>query len=195
MKRIATFIFALTLCSQTFGQYDDHTETQKLNTELGLDGYFSASNFGGTFVLGLKYGFVFGEEKNLIAGPAFRLQRSWSNFLGQNYAYNILGGGAFFHARFYNALFLGTEIEFLNSPINYNVFKPAKKFVPTVFIGGGYSQRFDNGIRVNLGIFYDVVNNLNSPFRPYYNARKENGVIIPVLYRLALFIPLSQSGE
>lgn len=191
MNKILLFLLSL-----SFGYFLAAQEDKKpLNQEIGFDGYFSASNTGGTFDLGIKYGFVFGENENLIAGPSLRIQRLWSNYLGEKFGYNIIGAGGFFHARFYNALFLGTEIEFLNSPIVYNQLSPPKKFVPTVFIGGGYSQEFDAGFRLNVGIFYDVVNNLNSPFRRNYTAKKENGVLIPVLYRLAIFIPLSRTEE
>jgi hypothetical protein len=188
--------YLLFFCSFTgivFAQDDENfsTDSKTLPQEIGLDGFFSTGTFGGTFALGLKYGFKFGEEKNFIAGPALRIQRSWSNNLGQKFAFNILGLGAFFHARFYNALFLGTELEFLNSPIQYNILTPPKQFVPVLFAGGGYSQEFDTGFRINVGIFYDLINNLNSPYRLFYTAKKENGVIIPVLYRLALFIPIT----
>ena len=170
----------------SIAQEDNDAATTLPPQEVGLDGFFSS----GTFALGLKYGFKFGKDEKFITGPSLRIQRSWSNYLGQKYSYNILGLGAFFHARFYNALFLGTEIEFLNSPINYNVLQPPKNFIPVVFVGGGYSQFFETGFRVNVGVFYDLVNNFNSPYFPFYTTRKENNVVIPVLYRLAIFIPI-----
>lgn len=188
--RIFCFITLCLISFTTVKAQDDEETYNRISQELGIDGYFSASNFGGTFALGLKYGFLFGEEQNWIAGPSFRLQRTWSNFLDQKFSYNILGLGTFIHARFYNALFLGAELEFIQTPLQYNTLQPPKKLIPVCFLGGGYSQQFNDFWRINAGIFYDVINDFDSPYRPFYTAKQENGVYIPILYRLAVFIPI-----
>jgi hypothetical protein len=188
MKSIA-ILWCTLLCTPFFAQEEEGNLTQ-YPQEIGVDGYFSVGNLGGTFTLGLKYGFKFGEEDMFIAGPALRIQRSWSNQNGVKYNYNILGLGGFFHARFYNVLFAGMELEVMNAPTIYNINFPNKKLTPTCFVGGGYSQQFDTGFRFNLGVFYDDINNPFSPFRPYYIARQENGVLIPIMYRMALFFPI-----
>lgn len=192
--KLFAFLLSALLCSPFIAQ-EEGENLKQYPQELGVDGYFSASNFGGTFTLGLKYGFKFGEDNKLIAGPSFRIQRSWSSNAGTTFSYNILGLGGFFHARFYNVLFLGGELEMMNAPLVYNLNNPSKKLVPTCFLGGGYSQQYDSGIRFNLGIFYDVINSLYSPFRPYYIARMENGVLIPLMYRMALFFPIGNQND
>jgi hypothetical protein len=170
-------------------------------TEIGFDLAFSASTNGGNAGLGLKYGINLGEY--LIAGPSVRYERLWiKNLLTQqSLGYNMYGGGAFLHSRFFNALFLGAEFEVLRSP--YQTAGTAAGFVsqtgtwaPTLFLGGGFSMEFNAGIRINAGVMYDVIDAENSPFRSSYFMRKEttNGQpagFLPIIYRIAFFIPLS----
>lgn len=196
MKQIITaglFSFALSL--HTLGQ-----STSIEGNEIGLDVSFSASTFGGNAGLGLKYGVKFGEY--FIAGPSVRYERLWwkNNNLtySQSGGYNLYGGGAFFHARFYNALFLGAEFEMLKSPYDKAgsiYFSPEGSWAPTLFLGGGFSMEFNEIIRLNAGIMYDVINAPNSPFRNSYSVQKKtpDGQVagyLPIIYRIAFFFPL-----
>lgn len=165
-------------------------------SEIGVDLSFSASNFGGHFGLGLKYGVKLGEY--IIVGPSVRFERLWSKnatsgFIGNT---NIYGGGAFIHARFFNALFLGVEFEQLKSPYNSQLLVTSKSsWAPTLFVGGGFSMELNDRIRLNAGVMYDVINATNSPFRNSYSftIKDQNGVIqryLPIILRVAFFFPL-----
>jgi hypothetical protein len=185
MKFIYTFLLAI-LIVPVFAQ-DNENESTKSTSEVGVDGYFGASNFGGSGGLGIKYGKIM--NNNIIIGPSVRFQRTWSNNLGQKFGYTIFGGGVWAHARFGNYLFAGAEFELLKSPLNYIYITPTRKWVPTLFVGGGFSKEFNHAVRINAGIFYDAINNVNSPFRFSYSMHKSNGVIIPVIYRIGFFFP------
>ncbi len=196
MKKVFTsFAFVLVFVSAQ----SQETVVEQFKSEIGIDGYFSIGNQGGNFSAGLKLGALQKkDDAKVIIGPSFRLMRVWSKNLAlgtENTGYNIIGLGAFMHARFYDALYLGTEIEMLKSPLNYVIVTNERKWIPTLFLGGGYSKSFEEKFRLNVGIFYDIINDLNSPYRPSYVARKtgpngEPGALIPVLYRVQLFIPL-----
>ena len=165
-------------------------------SEIGVDVIFSASTFGGTAGMGLKYGVNFGEY--LIAGPSVRYQRTWNknSYTGAQGAFNVYGGGAFLHARFYNALFAGAEFEMLSSPYtSFGYLTSGKNWVPTLFIGGGFSMEFNESVRLNIGMMYDVINSPNSPFRNTYFVQKktstgESAGYLPIIYRIAFFFPL-----
>lgn len=166
--------------------------------ELGMDGFVSASNIGGSFGIGPKFGFVLNE--NLILGPSFRFQRSWSNNLSQKFGYNIYGGGMFLHGRYGNILFGGFEFEMLKSPISYTVVNSSKNWVPTLFICGGFSKEFNEIVRLNVGIYYDVINHVNSPFRQGYilTIKNESGQIVkyvPMIYRISFFFPIGRKDK
>ena len=157
----STFIFASLFCSVfAFSQEEILEEDEnKFPEEIGIDGYFGAGSFGGSFGVGLKYAIVRKESPQLAFGSSFRLQRTWSNNqqTNQTFGFNIIGFGGFAHVRFYEVLFLGAEIEFMNSPQLYNVPNPPKSWIPTAFLGGGYSQLLTEKARLNLGVYYDVI--------------------------------------
>lgn len=186
MKRILFVLFLLT----SFVSTSQNSE----GTEIGVDGTFYASNLGGTFGIGAKYGWKFREY--FIAGPSLRYQRSWSQ-IGINTAtpvqtsFNVFGGGGFIHARFFNALFVGAEIEFLRGPyLNGNLLTGQGTWAPTAFIGGGFSMEINETWRANLGIMYDVIDHQNSPLRTQYFMRNAQNVLLPIIYRISFFFPL-----
>ena len=175
------------------------SQTEITSQELGIEGYFGASNQSGSFAIGPKYGFILNE--NIAVGPSFRIQRNWSNNSGNSYSQTVYGGGAFAHIRYKSkgksTVFGAVEFEYLRSPfvdINFqNV--TAKKWAPTLFIGGGFLVRVNNVIGINAGILYDVINADNSPFRSSYFLKQKNqagGVtkIYPLIYRLTFLFKL-----
>ncbi len=193
MKCFASILFFMLV----FGSFAQEEETETDETieeipstmELGFDGYLGASNFGGSGGIGAKFGYKVNE--NFICGPSFRVQRTWSNNIGQKFGYTIYGGGLWAHARFGNYLFAGAEFEMLKSPLNYIFISNQRTWVPTFFICGGFSKEFNKAVRVNAGVFYDIINNQNSPFRLSYFMRKANGTLIPVIYRIGFFFPIN----
>ncbi len=188
MKKII-FLFAM-----AFG-LNFYSKAQIEGHEIGLDGFVSASTIGGTYAFGLKYGMVFNE--NLVVGPSFRFQRTWQNNLGTQFGFNIIGGGAFMHYRYQNVIFGGIEFDMLHSPVSYVVNNPGKNWVPTLFLGGGFSREFD-WVRLNAGMFYDVINHQNSPFRQAYFMKVKDATtgqvvrILPIIYRISFFFPIGK---
>ena len=179
--------------------HDITSQTVITSQELGIEGYFGASNQSGSFGIGPKFGFVLNE--NIAIGPSFRIQRNWSNLLGNSFSQTVYGGGAFAHIRYKSngksTVFGAVEFEYLRSPfvdINFqNV--TSKKWAPTLFLGGGFLVRVNNVIGINAGILYDVINADNSPFRSSYFFKQKNqaGVvtkIYPLIYRLTFLFKL-----
>ena len=74
MKRYISFFFHLSIF------YPSLLSQSIYGSDIGFDGYVGASNVGGSFGLGVKYGLKTSE--NLIVGPSVRLQRVWYNNLG-----------------------------------------------------------------------------------------------------------------
>ncbi len=159
-------------------------------TEVGFDGYFGASTNGGSFSIGAKYGLKMNE--NVLFGPSLRFQRNWTKntFTGIQGSYNVFGAGAFVHGRFANVLFAGAEFEMMRSPFS-NIGFSGPTWSPALFLGGGYSQEFNEKFRINAGIMYDVINHVNSPFRQGYFMRNSQQKLIPLIYRITFFFPLS----
>lgn len=176
--------------------FSSFSQTKILGTEIGVEGFASTSTLGGNFSLGLKYGFKIRE--NIIVGPSFRWMKSWSKSNGSDFKFSIMGGGLFIHARYGNMIFGGVEFEMINTPLNFGYYTGVKHFVPTLFIGGGFSREFKETVRVNAGVFYDAINNQNSPFRTSYKVTKtdpatgEISGYIPIIYRISFFFPIGR---
>jgi hypothetical protein len=161
-------------------------ETTPSTNEIGIDATAMVSTFGGNIAIGLKYGIV--KNENLIFGPSVRFNRIWSHFNGIKTSFNIFGGGAFVHYRFQNIVFGAAELEFLRSPLNYNLALSVNRWVPVLLLGGGISRYFEVGIRINAGVYYDIVNSVNSPLQFSYQTRDALGRPIPVLYRVGFHL-------
>lgn len=186
---IMRLIICICLALSTFSSF---SQSKVEGTELGIDGFFGASSFGGSFGVGVKYGFLLNE--NLIVGPSIRYQRYWANSINTTatYAHNTYGLGGFVHMRFGNALFVGTEIEFMRIPYNpYFAMPNGQRIAPAAFVGGGFSREFNESVRINAGVFYDLIDSPASPFRQGYFMKRANGSFIPLIYRIAFFFPLS----
>jgi hypothetical protein len=172
-----------------------HSSAQIEGHEIGVDGFVSASTVGGSYSFGLKYGMVMNE--NIVVGPSFRFQRNWSNNIGTKFGFNILGGGVFAHFRYQNAVYGGIEFEMLHSPVSYVFPNPGSNWVPTLFVGGGFSREFD-WVRLNAGMYYDVINHANSPFRQSYFMKIKDATtgqvvrILPIIYRISFFFPIGR---
>lgn len=187
-------VFCLLISIISFGSF-----SQIEGSEIGFDVTANASNFNGTVGIGLKYGFNFNE--NFIAGPSLRYHRYWFNSATSNIkgGYNILGGGAFIHARLYDYFYLGSEFEILHSPINFGASANPKKWVPVLLVGGGFSMMIAEKLRFNAGLMYDLLDiqnlqnpnnvNPNSPLQPYIRVSQKK--LVPLLYRISFFIPIS----
>ncbi len=191
MKRFLFLLFWLPLFS--------YAQVAFNGSELGVELYAGASNLGGSVGGDLKYAAILNE--NWAVGPSFRLQRTWSNNLGQKMGFSVYGGGVYAHYRIKNTLFVGGEYELLKSPFNFIFFNYSnKQWASTLFLGGGFSRDFNHKIRVNGGIFYDVINAENSPFRSSYSVRIKDEMgqvvrILPMIYRITFFFPLGGSKE
>ena len=191
MKRFLLLLLSLPLLSYSQVAYN--------GSELGVELFAGASTLGGSVGGDLKYAAILNE--NWAVGPSFRLQRTWSNNLGQKMGFSIYGGGVYAHYRIKNTLFVGGEYELLKSPYNFIFFNySSKQWASTLFLGGGFSRDFNHKIRVNGGIFYDIINAENSPFRSSYSVRIKNEMgqvvrILPMIYRITFFFPLGGSKE
>ena len=183
-----------------FASLVSYGQTEYNGSEIGVELHGGASNLGGTFSIGLKYAAIFNE--NFAAGPSFRLNRIWNNNLGVSTSANNGGGGIWAHARYKNVLFGGVEFEMIRNPYNQiNWQLGNRKWAPTLFLGGGFSKEYNQKIRINLGIFYDVINAENSPFRSSYTIRIKDSQtgqvqkILPIIYRINFFFPIGNKSN
>lgn len=181
---------AFLMCSYlVLGQEEESETKTKIpkDKEFGIDGVVKASTIGGSYGFGFKLAFI--KNENIVFGPSLRFQRVWSNFNGIRTYANIFGGGGFVHYRFKNVVFAAAELEFLKSPLNYNIYGTGSRMVPVLLIGGGISREFPVGIRINAGVYYDLINSPFSPLQFSYMSRNSAGQLQPVIYRVGFHFP------
>ncbi len=88
------------------------------------------------------------------------------------YESTIYGGSAFARYFVLPTIFLQATPEVLNLetlPIvdtvtNEYIFSGERITIPILLLGGGYSQRSSNGSGFFIGAYYDVIQDLNSPY-------------------------------
>jgi len=99
--------------------------------------------------------------------------------------------GLYGHYRFIEWLYAGADFELYFTPYNYKVgaTKP-KSVAPALILSAGLSRKIGERFRINAGINYDIINNVNSPLRPSYIAQTAKGVRIPLFYRVAFIFSI-----
>lgn len=159
--------------------------SQQGNKEIGVDLNFWTSNIGGSVNISPKFGYEVADS--LVIGASFRYINYRSNLDGIQGRSNIFGAGIYGHYRFLNWLYAGADIELYFTPYNYNS-TPANPLynakVPAVLLNGGLSHKIGSHFRINAGIYYDVINNINSPLKLSYMTRNAKGVYLPIFYRV-----------
>ena len=187
MKKII-LLFAFIIASHA------NAQLSYMGSELGLEPYIGFSNLGGA--VGGELKFAARLSDNLLVGPSFRVQRTWSNNLGVQSHMTTWGGGVFAHYRYQELVFGGIEFQYLKSPYSFvNPNTLVRPWSPTLMVGGGFYLKLTDKLRLNAALFYDVINAQNSPFRSSYSFKIKNEFgqvvrILPIIYRITFFIPL-----
>lgn len=143
--------------------------------------------FGGD--LGLSFGTITNIRVAPIVG--YNISPNFAIGAGPSYQYykdnryigiesSIYGGSAFGRFYFLDSFFLQTEFEVLNLEKLYydpmSDFTPNRVTIPVWFVGGGFSQRTANGSGFFIGMFYDLIQDINSPY-PNNLAFRAGGMI------------------
>jgi hypothetical protein len=74
------------------------------------------------------------------------------------------------------------------------------RWAPTLFVTAGAKIDIAKSVALTAGIYYDVINANNSPFRSAYaiKIKNEQGQVVqilPIIYRLSIIFTLSRSEQ
>ncbi len=156
----------------------------------GLSSYGQSSNkesnnpyanlpFKDRLFVGGSLGLSFGTITSIIIAPiaGYNVSPKFTTGLGPIYQYykdnrypdsetSIYGGSVF--GRYYplDMIFLQSEFQVLNlDEFIYSVDQMRERVtIPVFFVGGGYTQRTANGSGLYIGIMYDLIGDINSPY-------------------------------
>ena len=180
---------------------------QRKHYEAGLEiGNINFSNFGGSVHFALKAAIV--EDDEFAYGPIARLRYfrvlNLETQMGGEGSY--FGFGGFFHYRFMDWFYLGTEIELNQNP--FRQIQPDKRWHLAGFVGGGIQKDLiDDGLNLNFGVMFDLFDAIRiqtpadqasknpSNFHQFYfrqNAPGGGGIARPIIYRITFFLPINK---
>ncbi len=172
-KYIATLLLLLLIgVSNGFAQFegeDDYVNTPPPRTQQGSKESFSDKVFVGGG-LGLQFGDITRVELSPIVG--YKITERFHSGVGFTYTYfedsrvnystNIVGGSVFSRFLITDNIFAHAEYEALNGQWE---FDREAYFINSIFIGGGFMQRFGNSFAAIMLLY-----NINdSAFNPYTN--------------------------
>lgn len=110
-------------------------------------------------------------------GPSYQYYKD-NRYSG--YETSIYGGSVFGRYFVLENIFLQSEFEVLNlDELYYNPlsdFTRQRVTIPVWFVGAGFSQRSANGSGFFIGVFYDLIGDINSPY-PNNLAFRAGGMI------------------
>lgn len=164
-------IFIATLSAKSYGQTDSEKEKNPL---AGLP-FKERIFFGGDF------GLSFGTTTYVRVAPlmGYRVNPNFSVGAGPSYQYwkykfpggsidqSIYGGSTFARYFPFESVFAQAEFELLNLEAtnrDRESLLDRRVNVPMLFIGAGYSERTRNGSGFFIGVFYDLIQDINSPY-------------------------------
>jgi len=142
------------------------------------------------FVFGGGAGFNFGNNTNIFLAPqvGYKVSDDWT--VGGGYMYNytrwnriwngirweevnfenqVHGPNIFTNLSFFETLFVGTQVEYLNHDVyiyNFNTggFDITNEWTPVWFLQGGYMQKLGNKGQMLLGMRINVLHDVDSPY-------------------------------
>lgn len=165
--------------------------SQKGTKEIGLDVNFWQSSMGGS--LNISPRFDYEVTDSLVVGASFRYINYWSNYYGVSGRMNIFGFGLYSHYRFAKWLYAGGDFELYFPPYNYSSTPSNPKgrtTAPAFLLNAGFSHQFGSMFRLNAGVYYDVINHVNSPLRMSYMTKTAKGKLLPLFYRITFLFEI-----
>lgn len=174
--------FLILFCTSLLSVYGQGGNKESNNPYSGLP-------FKERLFVGGNLGASFGTITSILVEPVvgYRVHPKFSVGLGPSYQYykdsrynpsfetSIYGGSVF--ARYFplDMIFLQSEFQLLNLETFYSntsgdVFSERVN-VPVLLVGGGYSQRSPGGLGIFIGIYYDLIGDVNSPYPDNYTFR------------------------
>lgn len=167
MKYLLTYLIICTLILAVVPlQAQDSTRQENSPSRLPMDKIF----FGGYF------GLTFGTVTNIELSPqvGYHITPRFDAGLGISYRYyndsrykfstQMYGGNVFTRLFVFQNLFAYAEVEQINLEVLNLQYEYERKWVNSVFVGGGYQQKMGERFAVNLMILWNVNETRYSPY-------------------------------
>lgn len=133
--------------------------------------------FGGNLSFNIYNGWILSEVSPFVG---YKISPKLSSGIGAKYMYigsleddinySYYGGNLFTRYSFNNNFFIHSEYEILNVyELRPLPFPNGERVLANIFqLGGAYSSSIGQKATVQILLLYDLINDVNSPYRPYY---------------------------
>jgi len=170
--RIAILVLFIAVgATSVYGQNDSKKEKNPLaglpfKERLFLGGDFGLS-FGTTTYIRIAplVGYRVNPDFSVGVSPSYQYWKY--SFPGGSIDQSIYGGSTFARQFLFESVFVQAEFELLNleaASRSRESLLDRRVNVPMFFVGAGYSQRTQNGSGFFIGVFYDLIQDINSPY-------------------------------
>ena len=186
------FIFALqfSFFESFHSQQNDENDFNSTNNQLSNQSFSERLYGGGNISFNIFNGWILLDASPFVG---YRLTQKYSAGIGAKYIYrgsldqdineSYYGGNLFSRYHFTRNFLAHVEYELLSVyetrriSLNYGERTLASMF----YIGGAYSTSIGGNATVQIMLLYDLINDYNSPYRPYYIIGSSGP---PILYRV-----------
>ena len=186
------FIFALlfSFFESFHSQQNDENDFNSTKNQLSNQSFSERLYGGGNISFNIFNGWILLDASPFVG---YRLTQKYSAGIGAKYIYrgfpeqninlSYYGGNLFSRYQLTRNFLAHVEYELLNvyetRPISLNFGE--RTLASMFYIGGAYSTSIGGNATVQIMLLYDLINDYNSPYRPYYIIGSSGP---PILYRV-----------
>ena len=168
--RLLSILFFLLINSIAFSQEEDYSRDHDSRKSFGnserkfVFGGGGGLQFGNPTLIELSPKFGYRLTENLLIGSSITYMYYRKEYSFGTYELNHYGGSVFANYLFLEKFFPHVEYELLNIEyINYH-YENSRKWVQSVFVGGGYYQQLGANAFVQFMLLYNLTHDEYSPY-------------------------------
>ena len=187
---IAFFCCLYFLPRTTFGQDNNTFFSDSLSASNSPLKFKDKLYYGGNLSFNIFNGWILFDASPFVG---YKIKPKFSFGLGSKYIYrgnpeiqvseSYYGASVFSRFLFHKNFFVHSEYELLNAyELRPLPFPNGDRTLASMFLfGGAYSKSIGGNATVQILILYDLINDYNSPYKPYYIFGSSGP---PILYRV-----------
>jgi len=171
MNRLFSFLFVLFLVAgSTFAQAPDSSAPPPKPPDEPSKVYYGGTlglSFGSYFRVSLEPFVGYHMAPSLTGGVKFIYEYIRDENYGTTYTTSNYGGGVFANYQFHPRIYFHSEFEYINYGYLVSLTESARRWVPFLYLGGGYIQPISPTASAYVEVSVDVIQDANSPYKAW----------------------------
>ena len=171
MNRLFCFLSLLILViGSTSAQAPDSTAPPPTPPQEPSRMYYGGTlglSFGSYFRISLEPFVGYHVAPNLAGGVKFIYEYIRQENFNTTYTTSNYGGGVFANYRFHPKIYFHSEFEYINYGYIVSATETARRWVPFLYLGGGFIQPISSTASAYVEVSVDVLQDSNSPYEAW----------------------------